>query len=424
MVDVALRWDMAFGESLGLISYLGREGRAKAGATTGTKICMVPPMRLVQDTQEFEGMFQGVIHDAYGRAVVYRLKERVNGFTVTRDYKAFDDRGRPMVFHVFDPMDADDVRGISRIAPAFRQHLQHEVLVDATIQTAILQTIFAAVLTSASPSAEAFEAIETLGSTEMKNEFLAYFSGAMDRARDGEISISAEPRVSHLAPGETFDLKTAATPGPQFLPVSAALSRDMARAIGITYGGLTMDHTDATYSSVRMENSSIWPVVMRRRERIAAPICQTIYDAWLDEEIGSGRLRFKGGYDAFAANRDLVTWALWQGPAKPTADDLKSAKAASERLQNGTSTLAAEAAELGLDADEVIEQRAREANRLRDAGLPSPFDRPTGGGKAEPADDDRRPGASSYMASIYLAGNERLPSGRLRSLRDDADDMD
>jgi capsid protein len=185
-----------------------------------------------------------------------------------------------------------------------------------------------------------------------------------------------------------------------------------------------MDHTDATYSSVRMENSSIWPVVMRRRERIAAPICQTIYDAWPDEEIGSGRLRFKGGYDAFAANRDLVTWALWQGPAKPTADDLKSAKAASERLQNGTSTLAAEAAELGLDADEVIEQRAREANRLRDAGLPSPFDRPTGGGKAEPADDDRRPGASSYMASIYLAGNERLPSGRLRSLRDDADDMD
>ncbi|TIQ75218.1 MAG: phage portal protein, partial [Mesorhizobium sp.] len=183
---------------------------------------------------------------------------------------------------------------------------------------------------------------------------------ALSRAAEGKISISGDPQVSHLAPGEELKLLTTQTPGPEFLPVSDELSRDMARAIGITFGGLTMNHTAATYSSVRMENSSIWPVVTRRRERIAAPICQSIYEPWLDEEIGEGRIPFKGGYQAFAANRERVSWALWQGPAKPSADDGKSAKASTERLVNGTSTLASECAELGYDPDEVFEQRVRE----------------------------------------------------------------
>ena len=122
-----------------------------------------------------------------------------------------------------------------------------------------------------------------------------------------------------------------------------------------------------------MENSSIWPVVLRRRERIAAPMCQAIYEVWLDEMVETGRIPFRGGYAAFAANRDRASWAQWQGPAKPSADDLKSAKAATERLVNGTSTLAVECAELGLDPDEVFDQRQREHERALAAGLPSPF---------------------------------------------------
>lgn len=396
LVDISLRWNIAYGEVTGLLSYMGPRDRQRYGIRTGTKICLVPPNRLVQDTSEFEQMFQGVIHDLNGRAVAYRFREKVDSLWGSRDYPAYDGAGRPVVVHIFDPLDATDVRGISGIAPAFRKHIQHEMFVDATIQTAILQTIFAATLTSANPSAEAFEAIEAIGETDkasagvIRDEFLGYLAGAFERAREDSINVSSDPRVAHLAPGEEFNIHGVKTPGPQFLPVSDELSRDMARAIGTTFGGLTMNYTNATYSSVRMETSSIWPIAMRRRERIAAPLCQSIYEPWLDEEIGIGRIPFKGGYEAFAANRDKVSWALWQGPAKPTADDLKSAKAATERLQNGTSTLAVEIAELGGDPDEVFEQRRREAARYEDAKLPSPFLRVTGGGKAESDDDPAR----------------------------------
>ncbi|NEV79425.1 phage portal protein, partial [Rhodopseudomonas sp. BR0C11] len=193
----------------------------------------------------------------------------------------------------------------------------------------------------------------------------------------------------HLAPDEELKLHGVQTPGPQFLPVSAELSRGMARAIGISFGGYTMNHEKATYSSVRMETASIWPVVLRRRERCAAPIQQAIYESWLDEEIGEGRIPLKGGYDAFRANRDALLWALHQGPAKPTADDLKSAKASSERLYNGTSTVADECAEIGKDPDEVFEQRKREHDKYVAAGMPSPFLRKQDAGADVAADQQQ-----------------------------------
>jgi lambda family phage portal protein len=377
LVDTALRAHMVFGEAIGVLSYMSRAERARYGILSGTKLCMMPPPTLVQDTNDFEGLYQGVVHDPNGRPVAYRFEEKRDGMREKRDWRAFDASGRRQVVHAFDPLDPTDVRGISTLAAALRKYLQHEVLVDATIQTQILQTVFAAALTSPNPSKDAFEAISALPDTEdgseLSGEFVDYFSAAMERAREGEITISGDPRISHLAPGEKLELLSTQTPGPQFLPVSKELSRDMARAMGITYGGYTMDHEGATYSSVRMETASVWPVVMRRRERIAAPICQALYENALDEAIGEGRLPFKGGYAAFRANRDKVCWALWQGPAKPTADDGKSAKAATERLVNGTSTLAAECAELGHDPDEVFEQRLREHARYVEAGMPSPF---------------------------------------------------
>ncbi len=365
------------GEATGVFDFFTAGDRSRYGITSGTKLCLVPPPRLVQDTSPLEGLFQGVRHDGKSRPVSYRFETVTGGLKSKRDYAAFDADGRPLVMHVFDPMDATDVRGISLLAPAFRKHIQAEMLDDATLQMAILQTVFAITLTSEAPSQDAYEALEVLkeseGGTGYAQEYLDFLGAQLDRAAESRISVGADPQVSHLGPGEKLGMETAKVPGQDFLPFSNSLARDMARTIGITYGGLTMDHTAATYSSVRMENASIWAVVMRRRERIAAPMCQMVYSNWLDEEVGEGRIPFKGGYEAFRANRDRVAAANWQGPAKPTADDYKSARASTERLSNGTSSIANETGDLGVDPDALFEQRQREHQRYVDAGMESPY---------------------------------------------------
>lgn len=382
-VDIALRHQIAFGEALGVIDYLPPADRVAYGATSGTKFVLVSPHRLVRDTSELERLHSGIVHDANGRPVAYRFLERRGGIDVKIDHRARDAEGRQRVVHAFDPWDSGDVRGISVIASTLRTHASAEQLGDATLATAILQTIFAATLTSDLPSGDAFQALQAMEGEEgagLADELAGYFKGRLDTAAESSLVVNSASQVNHLAPGEQFQMHTASTPGSNYIPFAADLRREMARAIGVTASSFTFDFNGATYSSVRMESSSIWPVVMRRRQRIAAPICQAVYEAWLDEEIGEGRIPFRGGYRAFAANREAVCWADWQGPAKPTADDEKAAKAATERLRNGTSSIAIECAEIGLDENDVFPQRVAEFNRYTEAGMPIPFQPTQGGG--------------------------------------------
>lgn len=175
--------------------------------------------------------------------------------------------------------------------------------------------------------------------------------------------------------------------------ISQNLQREMARRLGITFESFSMNHSNATYSSVRMAGSSIWPIVTRRRERIAAPFAQAIYEAWLEESIAEGRIKLKGGYQAFLANKSRVVWAEWQGPAQPTADDYKSAMAAKVRLELGLSSLADETALLGRDWEENAVQIAREIEFLAAKKIPIPFGRSQGGAgqNGMAADGNREP---------------------------------
>lgn len=390
MVDVALRHQIAYGEAIGLLAFWDRPLRARYGITTGTKFCLVPPHRLVRETNEWQRLHAGVWLDENGRPTGYRFRERRDGWDQNVDYAVRDAAGRPQVVHVFDPWDADDTRGVSVLASAMRTHAYAEQLGDATLTTAVLQTVFAATLTSPNPSVEAFEGIQALAEQDegLTQDFVDFIGAKLDAAAEG-IQFGANGQISHVGPGERLELHSAQTPHNNYLPFSADLRREMARAIGTTYSAFSMDHSDATYSSVRMETASIWPVVLRRRERIAAPIKQSIYESWLDEEIGEGRIPLRGGYRAFQAHREDICWAEWQGPARPTADDLKSAKAASERLQNGTSYLGLECAEHGLSVEDVVEQRQRERDLFVAAELGDPFaPRKTAAPAAPPDDPD------------------------------------
>ncbi|SCM73396.1 Bacteriophage capsid protein [uncultured Pleomorphomonas sp.] len=377
--DIALRYWLAWGESTSLVLYMDEADRRRYGIATGNKLMMVPPHRLVRTTNEFENLYQGVTIDDNGRPASYRFRERVNGIDMDTDYAAHDDRGRPLVIHAFDPMCAEDMRGISPMAPMMRKYLMAENLDDATAQMAFLQTVYAMVLTSKSPSEEAFEALEDMASQkgtlgELGQDYLNYFKARMDRAADSKISVGSAPTVSHLAPDEDLAFKTAGVPGPQYESFSKSLLREQARSLGVTYGGYTGDYTDATYSSVRMEIGGVWPIVVRRRDRLVAPHVQAAYEHGLEEEIASGRIPFKGGYRAFQANRQQVLYASWQGPPKPTADDLKSAKAQGARIDARTSSVQLECADNGTDFEELFAMQLAEHQRYRDAGMKSPYD--------------------------------------------------
>lgn len=393
MCDGLMRYYIGGGEGFGVISYFDERMRRAYGVQTGTKVNIVAPHRVPHITREFEGLEGGIFHDAIGRPTHCRFKRREGGMEVDHDLAFVLPNGLAQVVHVLDRGDnPDSPRGISIMAPILKVIAQSDQLADATLATALLQTIFAAVIKSPEPSEEAFQAIQTLADTgvgkvegvdQLAQDFIDVWGARFEALKSGGINLADTARIGHLGPGEELDFKTAGTPGGNYLPFNKNLQREMARRLGVSIESFSMDFTDASYSSVRMATATIHPIATRRRERIPAPFCQAVYEAFLDEKVATGAIPFKGGYRAFAANRDKACWAEWQGPAKPSADDWKGANAAKVRLETGVSSLADECAEYGRDWEETAAQRERELKALTGMGLPNPFERMRGGGGPE-----------------------------------------
>ena len=397
MLDGAVRYYLAAGEAISVIDFMSARERARHGVQTGTKVRLVSPHRLTRHTSAFEGWDQGISHDELGRPVAYRFRRNEGG--IERDVDIMARSGDlAQVVHVMDRgATPNSPRGISPLAPAFRVIAQSDQLADATLATALLQTAFAATIQSPDPSDAAFQALQQLhdleegdsetfgGASEIAGDLLDVWGQRIDALKSKALTIGGgASQVNHLGPGESLTLHSSATPGPQYQPFQLSLLREMARCIGVTVESLTMDHSSASYSSTRMAVASVWPTVVRRRERIAAPFAQGIYEPWLDEMIGTGRIPFKGGYRAFAANRQKVVDTEWRGPARPSADPYKDALADKVRLEIGAGTLQEIWAERGLDWEEGIDQMGREVERLTAAGIPHPFGRKTGGDGAGP----------------------------------------
>lgn len=384
LTDAAIRHHYAFGEAVAL---LPRVSRSVSESTL--KVLLVSPHRLKQDTDERAQMINGVRLDGNGLPVGYRFLRRTrDGIEEDVEFRARSTDGRPQVVHVFDG-GPDQVRGITPLAPVLKVLRQYDQLADATLTTALIQTLVAATIKSPAFDGQAFEGFAGAEDTDMPEQVAGTLAARAQWWDGRSLDLSQHGKVAQLFPGEEFALHGAKTPSDSYLPFSKNLLREVARCIGTTYEAMTGDYEGATYSSVRMGTSSIWFVTLRRRARIAIPFVQSIYAAWLDEEVASGRIAWPGGYDAFVRNRVSAVQAEWFGPAKPTADDLKTAKAQSERLANGTTSLAYECAEYGLDPETVMEQRAQDRKLAARFGLRDPYaPRPGqgGGDGTDPAD--------------------------------------
>lgn len=357
-----------YGEVLGLLPKVRRPG-----AQYLSKVALLPPSRLSQENRDTDNVIQGVRCDrewGYPTGYVIKKKDGTLGWTdVTID--AFDADGSPNVIHVFDSS-ISTTRGISPIAPVLKIVRQVDQYADATLTTALLQTIFAATMKTSIPGLAGFEGLMTNGDTG--NLDLAKFFAAKGEWYDGaKIDLTQHGRIAQLFPGDELDFKEAKAPGAQYDQFMGWLMREIAAGSGVTYESATGDYRGATYSSIRMAGAIEWLNVIRRRNNIIVPFCQTTYEAWLDEAIFRGIIKFPGGYENFLRNREAACRAVWSGPAQPQADDFKAARSHEVLKDMGATTLSDISASYGRDWDDDMRQRAEENRLAEELGLPLPW---------------------------------------------------
>lgn len=369
MQAAAVRQWFGTGEIVAEIPFIRRPG-----AETLTKVRLLPSHWLSQRTDPYDGIYHGVRLDRDGmaRGYLFETQDLARGVLQT-ERRARDRFGRPEIVHVFDGV-AGQVRGITPLAPALKVTRQFDQLSDATLTAAMIHAIFAATIESDYPTEQVMAALQDEDETAggLSGSFDAFLAqkGAW---HDGvNIDLGRHGKIAHLLMGERLKLHGSEHPNSTFEAFANFLLREIAACLGVMFEDLTGDFRGATYSSVRMGIAKKWPLMEYRRRHIAGRFAQPAYEAWLEEEIDSGRIPLPGGIDAFVANRSSLTRCDWRGPPKPQADDVKAARAHREWYDLGVMSQEMIANDLGVDHEDVQEQLARERDNRARLGLPDP----------------------------------------------------
>ena len=359
---------LAFGEGLALMPLIDRRGSKYL-----TKVKLLPPSRIVNKT-DGHSLVQGVRVDGWGMPLAYLLYQRgPGGYLDEREIAARDRDGRPNLVHRYMPA-VGVTRGIGDLGTGMKAYRQFDQYSDANLTKKMIQTIFAATIKTNLQGLAAFEGLMTEGDQVSP--------GALDLGRFGEakadwyegskIDLSQHGRIAQLFPNDELDFVESRAAGDDFDPIARWLWLEIAAAAGVSYESATGDYRGATYSSVRMAGAKEWLNVLRKRDAMVVPFCQTAAEAHLEEEIGSGRIEIPGGLAAFYEHRSQIARCTWTGPQQPQADDFKTARAHEVLLSMGATTLDTVYSSYGKDWDTEMRQQAAE-NKLADKlGLPLP----------------------------------------------------
>lgn len=394
---------MLTGEALGFAPMIRRPGSKRL-----SKLLLVPSQRLCQTTDETSRLYQGVRVDSYGMPIAYRIKVKAGHMGwKEEEFDAVDADGRPLVFHLKEPI-IGSTRNVSPFSAVLKVMRQYDQVFDAVVTKKLTQAMFAAVMRSNIQGLAAFDGLFTDEDNTVLN--MEKFSGSKADWYDvSKLNLENHGRIAHLFPNDDLEFVESKGPGELQDKINVWLLRELCRGAGVTYETGTNDFNGATYSSIRMGGALEWLTVIRRRQNIIVPFCEMAAQIFLDEEIGTGRMDYPGGYRKFLEQREYAARTTWTGPAKPQADDFKTARAFEVKADMGATTLDEIASEYGRDWDDDMRQRARENELAKELGMPLPW---------SPKDPLETPEGQELELG---QGGEKAPDDRRRRRRRDRD---
>jgi lambda family phage portal protein len=267
---------------------------------------------------------------------------------------------------VIDPVDAGQLRGISRFAPGIVKLFLLDQYDDAELDRKKVAAMHALFITTPAP-AEPFDVAESEG-------------------QGGERQMDLQPgQIVMLEPGEEIQTSAPADVGQTYEPFQYRTLLQVSAALGIPYAYLSNDMVRANYSNSRL-------ALLEFRRRVEAyqhavmvwQLCRRVWVRWMDTAVMAGALDLP---DYEERRRDWIA-CTWLPPRWDWVDPLKDARAEIEQIIAGLKSRTQALAERGYDADQVDAEIA--ADRAREQRLGLVFNgMPPGGAAPIDAAEDR-----------------------------------
>lgn len=324
-----------------------------------TTIQLIEPDRLSNpnNSTDSKNLRGGVEIDRFGAPIAYHiLKEHPGDYWMSslewEHVPTFTPFGRRRVLHVHDISRIGQTRGkpiLSSIMPMFKMLDHYE---RSELQAAIVNAMIAAF-------------IETpMGGEELNELFGGSSDDYLNAKKDWQVKLEGGSIIP-IFPGDKVAPFTPSRPNSAYGSFVENLLRHIGTGLNIPYELLLKDFSKTNYSSARSALLEAWRYFNGRRQWLADYWATPVYELWLEEMVN------KGLVDApdFYKNRYAYTRCKWIGPGRGWVDPVKEAQACQLRMEIGLSTLENECASQGLDWEEVVEQRVREKNKLKEMGL-------------------------------------------------------
>lgn len=294
---------------------------------------------------------QGVEFNAAGRRVAYHFYKKHPG-----DYTGFGGGSTDTVrvpaidvIHLIDPVDAGQLRGVSRFAPAIVKLFLLDIYDDAELDRKKVAAMHALFITTETP--EDWEPSDN----------------AEEPGAPPEPAIDLQPgMVGILKPGEDIKTSSPADSGVTYEPFQYRTLLQVSAALGIPYAVLTNDMVKANYSNTRAAL-----VEFRRRVEafqhsvMAFQLCQPVM-RWFMDTVYLADLAAMPGYERRRREYQVTKWLP---PKFDWVDPWKDAKAEIEQINAKLKSRTMAIAERGYDAEEIDEEIAADMAREKKLGI-------------------------------------------------------
>lgn len=279
----------------------------------------------------------GITYDQWGNPVNYRiLKYHPGDVKYATGDEAIHVPAEYML-HIFRPDRPELHRGVPELSAALPLFAQLRRYNLAVLSSAEAAADFAAILyTDAPPDGEAAN-VPPMDSLELERNMM--------------LTVPAGWKMAQL------DAKQPTANHGEFVKI---ILSEIARCAVSTYGTVSGDFSGHNYASGRLDNQLYHKSILVDRSFWETDVLNHVFDLWYEEyALAEG--------DPAERRTPRHTW-FWDGFVH--VDPTKEAKAQQIRLENNTTTLAAECAKDGRDYMSVLRQRAKEIKLMRELDIP------------------------------------------------------
>jgi lambda family phage portal protein len=327
-----------------------RPRRASDGLTVPLQLQMLPAEMLPLDDNRVDAngnaIRQGIEFDRIGHRVAYHILRRHPGDSTDPGMAGETVRiPASEIIHVIDPVEAGQLRGVSKLAPAIVKLFLLDQYDDAELDRKKVAAMYAMFVTSPAP----------------ENPLMP----PEDDGMMGGFELSPG-QVVRLDPGEDVTVGQPADSGSTYEPFQYRTLLQIASALGIPYPYLTNDMVKGNFSNSRL-------ALIEFRRRVSAwqhsvmvyQLCRPVWQRWMDVAVLSGALELPG----FERKRRAYLSANWLPTKWDWVDPLKDANAEINQIEAGLKSRTQAIAERGYDAEQVDREIAAERQRERKLGL-------------------------------------------------------